>query len=305
MGRRAMACISCHVHGEREPAGSPGLDMTRFAERLRYEWFRRFALDPARFLPGTRMPAFGAGGRSAFTQWYGGDMRAQADAMWAYFSLGEFSPPPSELTAEGTTRLEVGERPIVLRSFLEQAGSRGIAVGFPIGVHIAFDAEAVKLVDAWKGDFLDAKGAWAGRGGNPSGGHGPELWRSPPGPPIQIGAPPERWPDETGAEAGLRYRGYRLDAAGVPTVLSALDDYAVEERITPALGPDRLVREFSLLGFSVPTSVWVRAAHGEHVTAGGSALDALVHQRDGEAWVEVRFPAFSAHNTFTVEVPLD
>ena len=69
-------------------------------------------IGPARTasLCSTRMPAFGAGGQSAFTAWYDGDMRAQADAMWAYFTLAEFSPPPSELATPGTTKLAVGER---------------------------------------------------------------------------------------------------------------------------------------------------------------------------------------------------
>ena len=42
---------------------------------------------------------------------------------------------------------------------------KAITVGFPSGIHYAFDADRCILVAAWKGKFIDAKGDWNGRGG--------------------------------------------------------------------------------------------------------------------------------------------
>ncbi len=221
-----LACESCHVHGERQPSGSPGLAMTAFAERLRYEWYKAYMPNPARFKPGTRMPSFATDGVSAETDILAGDAAAQEDAMWAYFSLGELSPPPKDATAQSSMTLTVGERPRVFRSFLHAAGSRGIAVGFPVGVHFSFDATECRLAELWRGDFINAAGSWAGRGGSELGGQGEHLWTAAAAPLIEYpGAPaPE-------------FRGYRLDVEGVPSFLYRIGELSVEDRIVPRLGP--------------------------------------------------------------------
>ena len=164
MGRAAMACTSCHSFKDYPPAGSPGPNLTAFGERLRYAWWRSYVHDPARYKPGTRMPSFSSGNRSAFADFADGTMTEQADCMWAYFALGEAMPAPEGLSAAQSLQVPLGERPIVLRTFLENAGPRGIAVGFPVGVHFGFDAAGVRLAEVWRGEFLDAAGAWAGRG---------------------------------------------------------------------------------------------------------------------------------------------
>ncbi|MFT5154978.1 MAG: mono/diheme cytochrome c family protein, partial [Planctomycetota bacterium] len=219
MGTGGLACMACHVYADELPSGLPGPDITAFAERLRYDWWRSYVHDPARFKPGTRMPSFSDGRRSVIERVLDGDARAQADALWSYFTLGEFMPAPEGVGASNTTRLQVGDRPRVFRSFLDDAGSRGIAVGFPSGLHFAFDANAVRVVDAWQGNFLDAAGAWNGRGGNNTVGQGSQVWKAPAGmlirtteAALQSGA--------TGRKAGWRFRGYRLDEAGSPLFLS-------------------------------------------------------------------------------------
>ena len=213
-GESGLNCISCHVFGDLPPAGTPGPDMTRFAERLRYAWFSDYILNPPRFKPGTRMPVFYFGGRGAVTDVFDGDPHRQSDALWSYFTLGDFMPAPEGVSTGSGLALQVGEEPVVFRTFLEEAGSRAIAVGFPIGVHFAFDAEAVRLVDAWQGDFVDASSAWRGRGGGVAGGQGAVVWSAPPGPAVQLGDRPDPWP-EAWSEAS--FKGYRLGDDGVPT----------------------------------------------------------------------------------------
>ena len=94
MSRRALGCMACHVYGDYPATGSPGPAITSFAERLRYEWFRPFMMNPQRYLPGSRMPDFGTANVSTLRRVYDGDMLRQTDAMWAYFELGKLMMAP-------------------------------------------------------------------------------------------------------------------------------------------------------------------------------------------------------------------
>ncbi len=61
-----------------------------------------------------------------------------------------------------------------------------ILVGTPVGLHFAFDSRACRLVEAWRGAFVDAAGAWSGRGGMNVEGRGPVIWKAPTGPPLEV-----------------------------------------------------------------------------------------------------------------------
>jgi len=252
MGREALSCVTCHSFGELDPLGSPGPALDQFGERLRYEWARSFLRAPQRFKPGSRMPDFYAAGKSTLHSVYDGDLGRQVDAMWAYFGLGEFMPPPPGMEAGRSLQILVGERPIVMRAFLEGSGSRAIAVGNPNGGHYAFDAEKVCLSEVWQGDFLDASGSWAGRGGSPLGGRGEGLWEKDEGVPLQMfGATSgrgNRRPPPGGKAGGYRFRGYRLDASGQPSFLYDVQGQSVEERVEVQLHPElRIRRSFSII----------------------------------------------------------
>ncbi len=267
VGVEGLNCISCHVVGSAPPAGTPGPDIYAFAERLRYDWWIRYVMAPGRIKDGTRMPAFFMTGHSAITDVLGGDPRKQADAMWAYFTLGEHAPPPDGLPRMNEFAVHVGERPVILRTFLRSAGSRGIAVGYPAGTHFAFDAENVRLVEAWRGSFLDASAAWAGRGGQSTDAQGTRAWIAPPGPAIIIGERPETWPTRGGTEAGLKFRGYSVDAAGVPTFMYDSGSVRIEERFEPT-GADQILRTFTITG--ADADIWVNS--GPHAT-GNTAIE--------------------------------
>ncbi len=305
LGRDGMSCITCHSYRDWPPAGSPGPSLTAFAERLRYAWWRAYVQAPARYKPGTRMPSFAIGRRSTVGNVLDGDIYRQGDAMWSAFTLGEEMPPPEGIRPASSLKITVRDRTVVLRTFLEHAGSRGIAVGFPAGIHVGFDAEACRLADAWRGDFLDASGAWAGRGGQVAGGRGPDVWIGPQGPPIVFGARPERWPRAIGREAGYRFRGYLLDEAGTPTFRYEVDGVEVRERIEPRRAPrDRLLRTFDLGGAAGRTA-WLNAGPGELRVASAEAATVTAHPReDGVTWVEVVIEDGASRARFTVEVGL-
>jgi len=252
MGEKGLNCISCHVFGRFPPAGTPGPNITDFAERIRYDWWNVYVRDPVRWKPGTRMPQFYITGKGQVTDVFGGDPQQQIDALWAYMSLSSFAPPPDGLQVKGGDMLKVTDRPVVFRVFLADAGSRGIAVGYPQQTHFAFDATAVRLVSAWKGEFLDTSAAWKNRGGMIAGGRGNTEWKAPNGPAFALGTPTS-WPTATGTEAGHHFKGYTLDTSGTPTfeyeIKSGTSSLTVFERFVPATKPGALLRrEFVLKG---------------------------------------------------------
>lgn len=296
-GVNGLNCISCHVVGDNAPAGMPGPDITMFAARVRYEWWMDYVHAPSRYKPGTRMPSFYENGIGAVTSVFGGDSVKQSDAMWAYFNLGEFMPAPDGITKPEGYVIKVGSRPVVMRTFLRDGGSRGIAVGFPdsLGaIHFAFDAEKVRLVDAWQGTFLNASGAWAGRGGNVTGGQGSGLWSAPNGPAIVIGEKaPTTWPTLSGRDAGYRFKGYRLDDKGFPTFeydvkVSEQATAHVMERFEPT-ADKKIKRTFEIKGLPKGASVWLRNGKGLETNTALANVDAVkITGKDDDTVLEVK-----------------
>lgn len=280
VGDGGLNCISCHAFGSLPPAGAPGPNISDFAARLRLDWWRTYALGPARQKPGTRMPAFFATGKSTKTDILGGDPQKQIEAMWAYFNMGSFAPTPSGVQTGKGLALAVGDKPRIFRTFMKDAGSRGIAVGFPVGTHFGYDATNARLVDAWKGDFIDASGAWANRGGMTAGGQGKVIWKAPEGPSLLIAqAPPATWPTKFSPDIKPRFGGYRLDDQGVPTFLYSLGAAQVEETFTPSAGGIR--RTFKLTGVPEGFKVFCNAGpaamleNAPGVTLDGQTITAI------------------------------
>lgn len=262
VGDGGLNCISCHVFGKFPPAGTPGPNIVNFAERLRYDWWQTYARAPQRQKPGTRMPSFFITGTSTVTAVLAGDPHAQIDALWSYFRLSNFAPPPQGLSTGAGYTVAVGDTPRIFRSFMKDAGSRGIAVGYPQGLHFGFDATEVRLADAWKGSFIDAAGAWANRGGQVATGQGQAVWTAPAGPALAINVDPQSWPTATGTEGGLHFKGYTLDKAGVPTFEYTLGPALVRERFEPEQLGAAMRRTFEIRGLKAGDSVWLNAGTG-------------------------------------------
>jgi len=283
LGREQLSCIACHLYKDYPPNGTPGPALEHFGERLRYEWFRSFAADPSRAKPGTRMPTFGQAGKSTLTRVLEGDMHAQIDAMWCYFALGEDAPVPPGVQKTRSLELVVGERPIVLRTFLEQTGPRGIAVGLPNGFSYAYDAGACRLVDAWKGAFLDASGPWAERGGNNAEGQGARIWQAPSGPALVLGALPAEWP----VESPWKWSGYTLDERGEPVFEARAGAVTLRERLFGALLPQPLLRRHMELSALAPRqTVAFRAGLQGRLTVGIGDPAHRREIRDGQVFYE-------------------
>jgi mono/diheme cytochrome c family protein len=94
VGKQAFACINCHDIAGIASTGNRGPDLARMTGRVRYAWYRRWLEQAPQMQPGTRMPSIFPGGKSALDTILGGNPDAQAEAIWAYLSLGPRLPLP-------------------------------------------------------------------------------------------------------------------------------------------------------------------------------------------------------------------
>lgn len=291
VGARGLNCLECHGIAGHPSTGTPGPDLVQMVERLHPEAFRRWLADPTLLRPGTRMPAFFMLGRSPVTSICGAEALCQIDSIRAYLLQGSSLPLPEGLSDPTGFELVPGQAPIIFRTFMKDVGVRAIAVGFPEGVHGAFDAERCEPVLAWSGRFLNAQGAWGGRGGTET---NPDraAWRSPP----------DAWSLRlvTGTESARapRFRGYRVDGDGRPVFLYDLQTDGspvhIEEAWAPSFrdGHFRLRRTLTLRG-APDARVAIGPALGASTpgTDRGRAPDELRLDATGRAEIVREIPA--------------
>lgn len=235
-------CVQCHPLRNAALPGVVGIDLQSPESRLQPGWFHDFLLDPASLKPRTRMPTFFKGGVGQLRTVLDGNADRQIDALWTY--LNDASQPLPERIQQARSQnyeLTPRQRPILLRTFMKEAGTHAIAVGFPQDVHFAFDAEQVRPAFAWRGRFLDALGTWFVRFAPPAEPLGEDGIRFPSGPSIaRLPSPATPWPaaDAATAEQIERcetpgFKGYRLQSDGTPTFLYALGDQQFQDTLTP------------------------------------------------------------------------
>lgn len=277
LGTGGLACITCHRWNGEEALAFQGPDLVGSYDRLRPAWFRSFLLDPGAYRPGIVMPASWPDGVAVHQEILGGDTERQLDALWYTLSLGTSAPRPEGLDRP-EWRLDVEEEPVVYRGRSGVAGFRGIAVGSPEGLHLAFDAETGALAGLWQGDFVRL--AWSGQGAGDFSPRGRfhalsrDLALLDAG---QLGAEP--WPlrPRTSEEVpvdpdptypwrhGYRFLGYHLDEAGAPTLRYRVAGEVEVEDSPRVLAGERgpvLERRLVLRG-AAPRGIVLRALAGE------------------------------------------
>ncbi len=237
-GRQLMdtGCVQCHSFKGHALPGVVGVDLEGVTQRLRAEWMHDFLKDPSALKPRTRMPTFFPNGRSQNASVLDGDTERQLAAMYAYLDDLANQPLPEKIEEARSRNYELTptDRPILLRTFMPNAGTHTIAVGSPHKIHFAFDAEQVRLAELWKGRFLDAEGTWFVRSAPPANPLGEAQMSLPAGPDIAVlESEDSPWP--TNAEAaGVKFRGYRIDKQGTPTFLYEVGSLQVSDQIVAA-----------------------------------------------------------------------
>ena len=253
-GRQLLdtGCVQCHpLRGEALP-GVIGVDLDGTTTRVNPQWFHDFVLNPDRLKRHTRMPSFFPQGKSQNQTVLDGNAERQIAAMWAYLKRAGSHRLPAKLEQARSQNYELKpvDRPLLLRTFMEQAGTHAIAVGFPQKVHFTFDAEQIRLTHAWRGRFLDAHGTWFVRLAPPAQPLGEDQIRLPPGAPFAVlNGHHDVWPAQTSemstsSATAYRFFGYRLDTSGVPVFLYRAGTIDIEDRIEP--DGQQLVRQFRL-----------------------------------------------------------
>jgi cytochrome c2 len=229
-------CVQCHpIRGERLP-GVVGIDLAGTTERIQPDWMREFLFDPAGRKTRTRMPTFFPKGKSNSPDVLQGNVDRQLAALWAYMADIGRQPLPEKIVRNRVDNYELvpKKRPLLLRTFMQQVGQHAIAVGFPEKIHFAFDARGGTIVQAWRGRFLDAHATWFNRFIPPAAPLGVDIIGLPGGlivSPLQNGGDP--WPTADAPATLYRFRGFRLDKAGVPTFLYSVGDLQIQDRLEP------------------------------------------------------------------------
>lgn len=221
----------------------------------------------------------GGGDIGLFAAWKGADFQITPLSKWLHpnWKTGakkksEFDPIP----------LVVKDEPIIYRNFIEGAGNRAIAVGYPGGISIAWSAESMNLALIWRGAFIDAGRHWNSRGGGHEKPLGYDVLR-PIGeatPAFFVTDQPDaEWPkwDQTQRFDGFDWKGYTLDAKRSPTFRYVWQGADVEESFTASGngnqpdGNPALVRTVKVSG-KLPANAWFRLATGTIEARDGSFL---------------------------------
>jgi cytochrome c2 len=290
VGNDGLACIKCHTFGGKGTSGIQAIDMLKMTDRLREDWFHRYLLAPQTYRPGTRMPASFPDGVSVLKTIADGNPGYQIDAMWQYLLDGKNAKIPGGLVP-GAIELVPKERAIIYRNFLTDLTPRGIAVGYPEEVHLAWDANEMALRKIWQNQFLDASLHWQGRGPGQLGPLGDLVVDVDTKAPLAVlGSIDAAWPEKTDDTNGYRFLGYRLDSVGRPTFRYRMGQATVSDTCVPqkptdgAAGPELKTLRRVLEIKEVPENLVLRVATGSIETLGDETYrinDTYVVQVEG------------------------
>jgi len=251
MGIKGLNCITCHQLGGHKSLGIQAMDLAHSPNRLRPEWFRDYLINPANFRPGTRMPSFWPDGK-AVSPIFGRNTERQIDSLWVYLNEFEQTRLPEGLEKKGGFELKPDKRPIVFRTFMEGAGTHAIAIGYPAGIHAAFDSEQVRWALMWRGKFLDAESTWDDRFTPLTSPLGESVVTLGSGPAVALLKNLKQpWPKDS-----LQMQGYRLAKDGTPTLLYSHGTTKITDTLTPKGKGMRRRMEFA----GTMSDLWVRLA---------------------------------------------
>lgn len=265
-GNQGLNCVACHTYQYKISDTMPAVDLTEMSERLHKDWFYQYMLSPQKFSPNTVMPSFWPNGQ-AIRPDLEGSPEYQAEALWQYLLDGRQARAPRGVMREPLEIKVANEARMLRRSYPEMA-KRGIGVGYPGGVNLAFDAEQLRLALIWKGRFVDPSGVWYGQG------HGKVR---PMGPTKSLGSGPELddintpWIVDGGRPPEHQFKGYVLDDQRRPTFrysykMIQVEDFFYADK-SPEAGQVYLRRRVRLVSPTATDSVRFRLAHADDVTS--------------------------------------
>ncbi len=259
-GNQAFGCIKCHTFNGVKAEGVQGIDMTLLPKKLKHEWFRAYVADPQSFRPGTRMPASFIAGKSVLPDVLDGTAKTQVEAIWLYLQDGAQARPPVGMGSKSIPLVPLGSA-IIYRNFISGAGNRAIGVGYPERIHLAFDANDMRIAMLWQGAFIDAARHWTDRGAGSEGPLGDNILNLPAGAPFATLEKADAvWPVGPSKPQGYRFLGYRLTTDDRPTFLYAMNEIKFEDFPNPVAGKDGVLRrEITATAEKAPEGLHFRA----------------------------------------------
>jgi hypothetical protein len=273
-GGTAFGCIKCHTFNGKKAEGVQGIDMTLMPKRLEREWFHAYVSNPQAIRPGTRMPASFILGKSVLPDVLDGTALQQVEAMWVYLKDGSSAQAPPGMGGKYIALVPTTSA-IIYRNFIEGAGTRGIAVGYPEKAHLAFDANGLRIAMLWQGDFMNAGRHWTDRGSGFEPPAGDNLLRLHAGAPFaKLPSAEAKWPTEEARALGWRFKGYTLDEKDRPTFRYTLGEVTVEDLPLPELRGKETVlkRTFTLTAPAGTEGFSYRAAVANKIEAAGDRV---------------------------------
>lgn len=232
-----IGCITCHRFGEHASLGIQALDLSNLGQRIQPGWLKEYLINPAAYRPATLMPSFWPEGKASNHEILNGDTDRQIASIYSFAASANGEPEGFPPKGGGQFELIPKDRPIVQRTFMEGVGTHAILVGFPTGVHLAYDGMNARPALAWKGKFFDAYNTWFSRFA---------PFEKP------AGAAVVQWPSTPASAAHSRFGGYRLDKQGVPTFLYSIEGVAFEERFEGVENGLRRIIIWNASAFDLP-----------------------------------------------------
>jgi mono/diheme cytochrome c family protein len=267
VGATGLNCIACHEFNGQKSGEVSALDLAQVTSRLKKNWFHLYLRQPSRFHPTVIMPTYWPDGVSARPDILGGDAGQQIEALWSYLEDGPRAKKPAGLSRQ-SNELRVGDVTEICRG-QSPVGYRGIGVGYPERINLAFDAGEMALRQLWKGEFVNVdSGSFRPRG--------TDSISFPAGIPFhRLKSLDDYWPYKGKAnhafpqDHGYQFRGYHLDAARRPTLLYHYGDIAVEDFFEDVRDKDGKAYFKRTLRFDTPAEqspCYFRAAAGKKIS---------------------------------------
>ncbi|MGI9244333.1 MAG: hypothetical protein ACR2RV_26275, partial [Verrucomicrobiales bacterium] len=276
-GATGFSCIACHdFNGQKSGAGA--LELVGVTERINKNWFHLYMRQPSRFHPTVIMPSYWPGGESIRKGVLGGDTEQQIEALWMYLSDGTRAKNPKGLSRQ-SPELRVADETVMCRG-RGTAGYRGIGVGYPERISLAFDSEEMALRLLWKGEFASVNnGSFRARGS--------DRIAFPAGIPFhRLESLDDAWPYKGKTnylfpqDHGYQYGGYSLDQQKRPTFKYRYGAVQVEDFFEDLLddeGGAYFRRTMTLTAPAAQEAFFFRVGSGKKIAGAGSrwAVDGL------------------------------
>ncbi len=287
IGAGALACIKCHTFAGHKAEGVQGIDMTLMTQRLRKGWFHNYLIDPNKYRPGTRMPSSWPGGQTLLPKYLGGTADKQIEGIWVFLSDGARAALPPGMKKQSIPLVPTKEA-IIYRNFIEGAGPRAIAVGYPEQAHLAFDANNLSLALIWQGTFIDAARHWTDRGAGFEPPAGDNVLHLPKGIAFaMLDRTDAPWPAQSARDLpGYQFNGYRVSKDERPTFLYTVHGVKIEDFPNAVAGTasPSIRRTLTLTAGGAVPGLYFRAAAGSKITPAADGW----YQVGGELKLRIR-----------------